>query len=61
MKDIKVNDMTCMNCVNKITMKLNVNNINSNIDLKNHTVQVEDTDLSKAVELIKEVGYNPEV
>ena len=36
MKDIIVNDMTCMKCVNKINMKLNLNNVKSEIDLKSH-------------------------
>lgn len=61
MKEIKVNDMTCMNCVNKINMKLTINNVNAKIDLSTHTVNVQEKDLDKAVNLIKETGYNPEV
>lgn len=61
MKDIIVNDMTCMKCVNKINMKLNLNNVKSEIDLKSHTVKVDESNLDKAVTLIKEVGYTPEV
>lgn len=61
MKNIKVNDMTCMNCVNKINMKLTMNKINAKIDLPTHSVSVKDNELEKAIELIKEVGYTPEV
>ncbi|HKL95459.1 MAG TPA: cation transporter [Haploplasma sp.] len=61
MKDIIVNDMTCMKCVNKINMKLNLNNVKSEIDLKSHTVKVDESNLDKAVTLIKEVGYTPEI
>lgn len=61
MKTIKVSNMNCMNCVKKIQGALLKDDINAEIDLKNHTVEVTDKDLEKAVSNIKEVGYNTEV
>ena len=61
MKEIKVNDMSCVNCVRKIQTSLLTKNIKLEIDLKNHTVKVNESNLDLAVETIKDLGYTPEV
>lgn len=61
MTNIKVSDMNCGKCAAKITMKLSLNNIDSNIDLDNKLVSVSETDINQAMDLIKETGYTPEV
>lgn len=61
MKNIKVNDMTCMACVNKIKIELLKNDIVANINLINHEVSVSEKDLNKALKLIEEIGYTPEI
>lgn len=61
MKKIIVNDMTCMSCYKKIQTELLKNNIVPNIDLMKHEVSVKESDLTKAVELIKNIGYAPVV
>lgn len=61
MKDIKVMDMTCMSCVKTIQQSLLPKGINAKFDVLKHTVSVKDNEVVKAVELIKQAGYTPEV
>lgn len=60
MEKIVVKDMTCMSCVNKIQSVLLTNGIVPKIDLLKHEVIVDKKNKDKAVELIKNSGYNPE-
>lgn len=61
MKIIKVNDMTCMSCANKIRTALLIKDINAKIDVLKKEVLVEDKYLDEAIEIIKKTGYNPVV
>lgn len=61
MKTITVKDMTCMACYKRIQTELLKNQIVPNIDLLKHEVKVQEKELNKAVELIKNIGYTPEV
>lgn len=61
MKVIKVLDMSCMSCVKTIQQVLLKNGINAKFDVLNHTVSVKDNEVDKATNLIKEVGYTPEI
>lgn len=57
MKDIKVENMNCQNCVGKIQRSLLINGIENEIDLPNRTVSVSEDAYQKAVEVIEKAGY----
>lgn len=61
MQNIRVADMTCMGCKKKLQLKLLSNGINASFDVSAHTISVQETETNKAVEIIKEAGYTPEV
>lgn len=61
MKTIKVNDMSCMHCVQKIQKSLLSDDIEGIVDVSTHSVKVNENDLEKAIVSIKKAGYTPEV
>lgn len=61
MQDIKVSDMTCMSCIKKIQTKLLTNGINAKFDVSTHTISVNTNETEKAVNIIKDAGYTPEI
>lgn len=56
---IKVNDMHCQSCSGKIQRLLLSNGIVAKVDGLNKLVFV-DEEGDRAIEIIKEAGYNPE-
>jgi Cu+-exporting ATPase len=58
---IKVEDMSCGHCTAKITSVLEAEGAkNIHCDLDTKVVSFENVEQDKAVELVKEAGYNPE-
>mgnify|MGYP002622346104 FL=1 len=58
---IKVSDMTCNHCVQKVQTALQNSGIDAHIDLPTHTVELkEDALVELARHAISKAGYTPE-
>ncbi len=60
MKTLKVPDMHCINCVNRIKKALDAENITADIDLGAKTVTVKESDVAKTAELLDDLGFDAE-
>ena len=56
---LKVNDMMCGKCVERITKALNEANITNEVSLENKTVAIDGCEkcLSKAKEILDDLGF----
>lgn len=60
MMTLKITNMKCQGCANKITTGLKEADINATVVLENKEVIVEDKDVDKAQQLITSLGYKVE-
>lgn len=58
MKTLKVPDMHCGMCVARISKALTEQGIAFKVDLAGKTVEVEDTKVAAAVEVLDDIGFS---
>jgi len=58
MKTIKVSDMRCIHCKERIEKGLKEANIEATIDLENKRVSVADEKLAEAIDVIDDLGFD---
>lgn len=61
MKTIKVPGMMCRMCVNRISSAMTEAGISVQIDLASKTVTVSAESVSKAIEILDDLGFDAEV
>lgn len=57
MKTLKVPDMHCEKCVERISDALTEEKIDFSVSLSNKTVSVEDGKLSEVIEVLDDLGF----
>lgn len=60
MKQLRVTNMKCEGCSNKISNALKEANISATVDLPTKSVSIEEQDEPKAREVITSLGYKVE-
>lgn len=60
MKTLKVPDMHCPKCVQRITKALTDEGIGCSVSLENRTVAVEEGKVAAAVEALDDIGFAAE-
>ena len=58
MKTLKVPDMHCPKCVERISKALSAEGIGFEVSLENRTVSVEDSKLAAAVAAMDDIGFD---
>ncbi len=61
MKTIKVPDMKCIHCKERIEKGMAAENIKAEVNLDDKTVKVEESALKAAIEELEDLGFTPEV
>jgi len=56
---IKVPDMHCQKCVERISKYIGMMGFSYEIDLENQTVTVEDKYYAKTIEILDDLGFDP--
>ena len=57
MKTLKVEEMHCMNCVNRISSALKAEAIEFEIKLEEKIVRVEPENVERAIDLLDDLGF----
>ncbi len=57
MKTLKVEEMHCMNCVNRISSALRAEAIEFEIELEEKIVRVEPENVERAIDLLDDLGF----
>ncbi len=57
---IKVNDMHCPKCVERISKAIDIAGFKAEVDLETKTVTVEDCYYARTVEILDDLGFDPE-
>ncbi|NLL91406.1 MAG: heavy-metal-associated domain-containing protein [Ruminococcaceae bacterium] len=58
MKTLKVEQMHCINCVNRISSAFKTEKIGFEISLENRIVRVDDGKVNLAIELLDDLGFD---
>ena len=60
MKTLKITDMHCEKCVERISKALSAQDIEFTINLENKTVAVDDNKVTTAIETLDDIGFSAE-